>query len=249
MKTSRRSFLGIAATAIPIQLLNGCGMSQDTNAATVVILIDHSDTIAPQDNELYLQSIQSVSDGLRGGDRILIAQIGNSGRAEFLPVFDHTVLQTNIRLDQEDAVTAAKELVTAAMPGLLRQKNVKGTLHTRILETIAAASQAFRHKTDHRDRIIILSDGIEDSALADFDGSPTDNVASIVEADFPELFKKLQAADLLPPLPGVQLSIIGAGGNNYATVQQFWQQYALRIGATVRDYGRLPYRDSRRPAL
>ncbi|MFN3370885.1 MAG: hypothetical protein ACK4Z0_05090, partial [Sphingomonadaceae bacterium] len=54
------------------------------------------------------------------------------------------------------------------------------------------------------------------------------------------LFARARAEGLLPPLAGVDLHVIGAGGRLYAAVEGFWRAYAAETGATLRSYGRLP---------
>lgn len=204
---------------------------------TIVVLVDKSASIAPADRELYKNSLDAIGDKLKGGDRLLVASVSGGGRSAFRANFDVTVERTGVRLDQEEAIADARGRLATHIAGILPPEGGAGSdVQTRLLESIASASQAFASGTRDDAVIVLLSDGVEDSELADL-SSGVWNDASIKNT-----LDRAKDKGLLPDLLGIKLVVIGAGGDNYESVEAFWKAYVVRTGAVMGAYGRLPWR-------
>lgn len=200
-----------------------------------VVLVDGSGSVAQEDREIHLRSLEAVAEGLEGGDRLLVGPI--DAQARWRPAFDATVASSNIRLDQQDAIAETRAQFEARIPTLLPGADGgAGLKDTRLLEAIAAASQAFGTPPYQQAELILLSDAVEESPTADLSGS------DISSEEIEAALDRAAEAGLLRDMTGLKLTIAGAGGADYAAVEAFWRAWCERTGATLVSYGRLPYR-------
>lgn len=204
----------------------------DTPPTTTVALYDRSISVPAEDRSLYVSSLKALGVGMRGGDRLLLAPIGDQTRSNFRPSLDLPVISTDVRLDQEDAEAEARKTIESLAESLLAAGNDAG--HTRILEAIGAASEAFKAGQPGRRRLILLTDGVEESDVVNLDQP------EVTSDEIKDAMAKAKTLDLLPNLRGVDLIVIGAGGEDYAGVRAFWIAYAKETGAKLIGYGRLP---------
>lgn len=201
-----------------------------------VALVDASASVAPEDREIHVESLQAIAAGLEGGDRLLVGPV--SARAGWRPGLDVSVEQSNIRLVQEEAVSKVRSEVEDILPALVPGKASAGSAsETRLLEAIAAASQAYGSPPFSNAELVLLSDGVEDSPVGNLSGN------RVTADDITKALDKAEQAGLLPNMAGLRLTVAGAGGRDYASVKAFWQAWCERTGATLVSYGRLPYRD------
>jgi hypothetical protein len=232
--------LRAAALALALGSLTACyddligAVGGDSGVS--VVLIDRSGSIPAADRELYARSIDGIGAGIEADGRVLIAAIGDADRSRFRTLLDIKAEDSDVRLKREGNLRKARAELTAALPTLLPETPGPAAGSTRILETIAAASEAFHGKGG---RLFILSDAIEESPAVNLARLP-DNEQAIAEA-----IAKARTAGLLPDLKGVKLHIIGAGGDDTTIgvegVQAFWRAYADATGATPVSIGRLPH--------
>lgn len=209
-------------------------MTTRAPAATTVILVDVSGSVAPEDRTLYRRSIAAAADSLRPGDRILIALVGDAGRGQFRALLDHSVPRSNVRLDQEDALRRSRERVRRV--GSAALSDAPPARQTRLLEAIAASAQAFGQRPSPGSRLILLTDAVEESAIVDLSRRGLDAQAR------GQAIERARSEGLVPRLDGVALHIVGAGGRHYASVEAFWRAWASATGARLASYGRLPFR-------
>lgn len=207
-------------------------------ATTTVLLLDRSQSISPADAALHQASIRNAGVSLRSGDRLLIAEIGDGGAGDFRPVLDIKVPKSDVRLDREAGERAARARIEQRLPALTATPAGKRPQTTRILETIAAAAPALKRGDGAEARLVIVSDAVEESAIANLARRP------IGQAETEAALRKARSLGLLPNLNGVELSFAGAGGKHYGANQAFWAAYARQTGARLQDYGRLPYEGS-----
>ena len=225
----------LISMAIACTALAGCVPS----GHTAVVLIDRSASIAPADRALYAQSLGALAPELDAGGRVLVAAVGDAGRSDFLPLFDRRVAESDMRLVQEDEIAAARQAMADAIPALLPETPQPGARSTRILETIAAAAQAFGPAADDGDTLVILSDGLEDS--------PAIYLARLAtgKAAIDAALERAREQGLLPNLAGVRIHLVGTGGDGtrigVTGVDAFWGAYAGATGATIAQIGRLPF--------
>lgn len=200
---------------------------------TTVVLVDASGSINTADREIYLQSLQAVGETLAAGDRVLVARVGDQSRSDFRAASDITVKQTGIRLDEEEAVEKARAELAQRAAELIAPENAKST---RIMEAITAAAEAFGPVPREGGYLLLLTDAVEESDLANFARTAPNETA------IASVLQKAKKAGLVPDLQGVNVSLVGAGGSHYAEIEQFWRAYFAETGATLKSYGRLPYR-------
>lgn len=229
--------LRAAALAVALGSLTGCYDELLGSGSEVdVVLIDRSGSIPAADRALYARSIEGIGAGIDAGGRVLVAVIGDADRSRFSPLFEIKVEDSDVRLKREANLQMARSELTAALPTLLPEDSAVGSGSTRILETIAAANEAFGGKGG---RLFVLSDAIEESPILDLSRLPAGPAA------IPDAIAEARAAGVLPDLKGVELHIIGAGGDDthlgVEGIRAFWQAYAEATGATLVHIGRLPH--------
>lgn len=226
----------VLATMLALVLV-GCGGAAETvfwePPSVTVALVDASASVAPEDRGIYLKSLQAIAGGLDGGDRLLVGPV--SAQAVWRPNLDVSVENSNVRLDQEEAVGRARSEVEKALPALIPGQASVIVSQTRLIEAIAAASQAFGAPPFRNAELVLLSDGVEDSPLINLSGN------RITPEEISTALDRAGDAGLLPKLTGLRLTVVGAGGRDYASVKAFWQAWCERTGATLVNYGRLPY--------
>lgn len=227
------SVLGVAALA----LVGGCKFDPSADKKrTTIVLIDQSGSINPADRSIYLQSLEGIGKDLSGGDRLIVAPVNAASRSQFIAALDVSVTEVGIRLQDEAYLERAQTSVAEALPLILPETPTSGANMTRLVETIAAATQAFGTQPKAGDRLILLTDGVEDSPIVKLDRIGGDREAAQVA------LSKARSLGMLPNLAGIELSVVGAGGQDFAAVEDFWKAYASTTGATVVQYGRLPFK-------
>ncbi|WP_194745346.1 hypothetical protein [Thermaurantiacus tibetensis] len=199
---------------------------------TFVVLVDASASVAPEDRALHLAALATVAEALRPGDRLLAAHAGEATRASFRPALDLRVEDDDRRLAREANIRRACLSLRRAAPALVPE-GARPARATRLLEAIAAAAPAFGARP-RQGLLLLLSDGVEESAIANLDRAALDSAA------IGAALARARAEGLLPDLAGVELHIVGAGGRHYGAVERFWRAYAEATGARLAGYGRLP---------
>lgn len=200
---------------------------------TTIVLVDVSGSITPDDRKLYRDSIASLGQTLAAGDRILVANIGNDTRSSFRPTLDLAVPPSKVKLERDRAQAAARAQLQRAMPNIVPETSTPAN-STRILEAIAAAAEALPPPPRlTRHRILLLTDAVEESRIANFERAP------LTDAHIHTILERARNDGLTPNLEAVDLHIIGVGGRHYEATRAFWQAYAKTTGATLRQYNRL----------
>ncbi|MCS6986312.1 MAG: hypothetical protein NZM40_02590 [Sphingomonadaceae bacterium] len=196
---------------------------------TFVVLVDHSASVDPADRALHLAALEALAEALRPGDRVLAAHAGETTRANFRPAFVRAVASDDRRLVREANERAACLALRRAAPTLV-PAGARPARRTQLLEAIAAAAPAFGRGPGV---LVLLSDGVEESPHLDLARAPLD------ATDVAAALARARAEGLLPRLVGVDLHVVGAGGQHYASVERFWRAYARATGARLVAYGRL----------
>lgn len=202
-------------------------------ARTTIVLVDVSGSIDPDDRGLYIRSLRAAGANLSGGDRLLVAHVGDATRGRFRTAFDVEVPRSRVRLEQEEALARVRARVHREALRLVPAE-APAQRHTRLLEAIAAAAPAFGPRPRLAARLILLTDAVEESGTLDLSRRPLDAAARR------EALVSARAEGLVPDLAGVDLHVIGAGGQHYASVEGFWRDWAKATGARLVAYGRLP---------
>lgn len=203
---------------------------------TTVVLIDRSASIAPEDRALYLASVDVLASSINPGDRVVVATIGDRSRSHFRAELDGTSEITGVRLKDQRNVEALSKALKATALKALDPKVGATAQKTMVVETVASAAQAFGATQARNGRLVLMTDGVQESPLADFSRTLPD--AKATEA----LLKRAQRNALVPDLQGVSVHMVGAGGRDYAGTERFWRSYFAKAGATLASYGRYALR-------
>jgi hypothetical protein len=226
-----RSLRGIRVVALVVTLLlDACG---GTLPKFVIVFVDVSGSIAPQERERYRAAWRAITDStaLNPGDRIVLARIDASTYDGFRPVVDISIPSFNPLRDntldaarqQHDARVLLGSALDSALAGIASSR-------TAILDAFSVAPKVFGSDPRRR-RIIVLSDGIEDSHFARFALSP------VAEAWTESEIAQRRRGGELPDLSGDTVIVVGAVERR--DVQAFWTKYVSASGGVLRaqDYG------------
>ena len=219
--------------------LAGCFEGMGGGPGVYVVLIDRSGSIAPTDRDLYARSLDNIGMGIGPGGRVLVAEIGDADRSRFRTLLDVEAEDSSVTLESEANLRQARAELADALPTLLPERAVPTARNTRILDAIAAVSEVFQPGSGKTGRLLILSDGIEEGPVVNLARLPAGPEA------ISGALEEAREEGLLPDLSGVELHIIGAGGDGTPMgvqgVRAFWEAYAEATGATLVRIGRLPY--------
>jgi hypothetical protein len=216
----------------------------------VVVLFDLSGSASTdQTREEYLQTFDQVIRTIRPGDVLLADGITGTSltesfpavREEFdlLPEFNAFV---DNRLEYKRRVKAMrermKERLMAARGGVENMLKRPATRsQTEILSALLAAERGFSSFPRPRKVLVLASDMVEESALANFASSaPPPGLGR-------QMVEKHRKAGVLPDLTGVRVCAAGAKAetsDRFFAIKSFWQDYVSGCGASLedRDYGR-----------
>ena len=212
----------------------------------IVVLVDHSQSTS-DDHDLVQRTIQKILSAVQDGDRFLLAPItaasGEDSKrtidVELPPSFpDISWNQEPIRYRKEkrnhdEQVLTRRTELQAGVESLLSEPH--SALRTTIIEALRTLKPLFR--TEKRDKyLIIVSDMVEDSDIANFDRQlPAPGFA-------PREVERQRSNGILPDLAGVSVYVAGALASppgKAAAIEKFWTDYLTGTGAVVRVYSRV----------
>lgn len=200
----------------------------------VIVFADVSGSIPAEDWAIYAETYKNRLTSLKGGDRLILAKIAEDSLGSFAPAIDRTLTDTGrLRPDRTDHEKAQVEL-NDAFEKLRSAPPAKATL---ILDALTLAQQLIEQDQTRRPQIIILSDMLEYSHIANFEKSSV----GAKEAD--RLIERQKKQGLLPNLHGAEVFVAGAKApksEKFAEVQAFWLRYFKEAGAVCEAgmYGR-----------
>lgn len=200
----------------------------------VIVFADVSGSIPAEDWAIYAETYKNRLTSLNGGDRLILAKIAEDSLNKFSPVIDRSLADTGrLRPDRTDHEQAQIEL-NGAFEKLRSGPPAKATL---ILDALTLAQQLIEQDPKRRPQIIILSDMLEYSHIANFEKSSV----GAKEAD--RLIERQKKQGLLPNLHGSEVFVAGAKApksDKFAEVQAFWLRYFKEAGAVCEAgmYGR-----------
>lgn len=201
---------------------------------TSLVVIDRSASIDAADRELYAQSLRTIAGEFVPGDRVIVTDASDATRSQFRALIDLEVRSSNIRAQREKAVQDARSLLTGQVEALLPAQGTAGARSSHILDAIMGGAEVFSERRAG-DRIVLLSDGVEEGSAVNL--SHVTNTTGVTKA-----IDQARKAGLIPSLRDVKLIVIGAGGRNPTSVQDFWTAYVAAAGMSLESYGRLAYR-------
>jgi hypothetical protein len=149
---------------------------------------------------------------------------------------DRSIALKNVRLEDENAVRHAKVALSEDF-ARIRGEAAKPQNATLILDAISASAQLFTQaRANNQDlTLLVLSDMVEESTVANFARVPPDDASSR------RIIEVRRSQGLLPDLHGVKTFVVGASGKNaeqMMRIQRFWGAYFAACNASLQDYGR-----------
>jgi hypothetical protein len=186
----------------------------------LVILVDQSASVNAEDATIYRQAFSAFSKTLVAGDRALIGTIADRPISRFIPLANRSAERKGIALDDREAVgRMRKELESDFARALVPTKAAQRTF---ILDAVNAAGEILRNARQERKRLVLLTDGIEESPAANFARQAVD------AASMRRLIERRKKEGLLPQLKGVEVWLVGLGGRSnseYSRLRTFWAEY------------------------
>lgn len=235
----RRLLLCLTAVAL---LLAGCGARKNPGSAVVVLIDVSGSTTNVQ--ERYMAEFERVLDGLQGGDHLFVQPVrANSLVAPVaidlaFPAYnaldlnptaanEHTHAQ-EMKKRRQEALDRVAKLVQAERPA---QQG------SAIIDGLSQAGSLLAAYPPERRVVILLSDMVEQSEVADF--------TALTEHRVDEMVAALKARSRLPDLQGARVFVAGiTDGENgklsasqILTLKHFWTRYFTTAGATLKWYG------------
>jgi hypothetical protein len=217
----------------------------------VMVFVDISGSIPQEDWDIYEKTYSTLVGppegredkaalkvGAQGkaGDKLILGTISEGTLINFSPVADGELKDTGrLVVDRNNN----EEVLNNLRAGFPKIKKMKSARHTQILDAFSLSQQLIEQNKDRSYVIVILSDMLEESALANFEKkAPT-------AADTEAIIKRQRASKLLPDLHGAKVYVAGAKAPNsthFAAVQAFWARYLNEANAIVEagTYGRSP---------
>lgn len=245
---SRRSILS-GATALA---LLGLGSPRPAQAFTDMLggllpseppatlhvgLVDTSASSGSDPSALYRDALHGFLGGIRSGDHILLAGVGEDRRV--IPQ-RFAVAETGNSLMDQRAIKVAREDAGHAIEALIAAPKAQ---KTRLLETMALLKPYLSDAEARKMavRICVASDGVEASDLADFaraSGKQLDSLLSKLTEN--DMLITAQAARATGQVVG-EILFCGTGGLSVErdrTIEQFWRGYAQAAALKMTFFGR-----------
>ena len=205
----------------------------------VLVFVDASSSVRPEDLELYRTSFKAVSSKLGPGDKIELGLLSDSTLTRYIPQVLEVLPDSERRLDQDRGMRAVRSKLAAAFP------SAPGSAKkTKILDALELAEQRFAADTEpgRSERwLVLLSDMQEDSEDLNLESRPPS------DKNTEAFIKTRRDKHRLPSLPGVRVYVAGASSataQSFDAIKQFWMQYLAAAGAhcDTASYQRAPLR-------
>ncbi|MBU2471844.1 MAG: hypothetical protein KKF20_05495 [Bacteroidetes bacterium] len=220
---------------------------ENQSSKIVCVLFDLSETTnTPEIRKTYLDKFRIVLNRMHPGDVIEAALITEKSLSELeLAIeceFPVIKTKTNTELfekkfkEQSDSILNIKidSLLIVADSVLFKPK--RKILRTEILSSLQVAERVFKSFKQPRKVLVIFSDMIEESSIANF--ARRDVSGSLAD----EIIKKQKENGTLPDLKGVKVYVVGAAHSDtkkYNQIRNFWLNYFEHNGAVMekQNYG------------
>lgn len=201
-----------------------------------IVFVDTSkSTLYDRDN--YSNELDTLVNQVKAGDHFLVGTIHGKTMINFVPVINITVPSYNPIFDNElayaDTFAATRKLLKASIDGLMATPGQSDK--TEILDCFKMAEDRFK-SWQSKKTLVIFSDMLECSNNMDLEKQVPDS--AFIEKKLRQLEKEGRIAQL----PGVEIIIVGAGGNgtrdsnHYLAVEKFWYAYIAKTGGKLVSY-------------
>lgn len=234
-------------------LVLGCAVAcesrqPDDTAKAVILFLDRSAS-TEADRSLYAQACERIFSALQPGDRIVAGWITESTAADFRSYIDEELpaqippmgiadVQLQYKKKQqvwEHDYQSRREVIRRKLEDLSSWNSTSA--RTKIFESVRVAAQVFASEQRPTKFLILVSDMIEDSDVANFERARLDDSFIVGE------IARQRDAGILPDLSGVRVFAAGASAETMqraAAVERFWREYFASTGASMGpgDYSR-----------
>ena len=240
-RIARGRTLAAACAALAI-FTAGCGDSPPARATaemaerpraarTVVAVVDFSGSQTSHAVGEARQYLQSVVEDLSYGDRFVLLEMYRTGSRDSVGRFVQEMPQPR----RPDAVTsydqreldAARRGVLNALPIFFDPSLVRSVPTTDLFTTLHIAAEHLRDAGDSPKLLLLLSDMLQSTSEFEFEGARRMPGEGWIASQ--------QQAQLLPPLDGTCVVVIGADHTTPPgqQVRQFWGEYFQATGALL----------------
>lgn len=238
----------IIVLIIFIQLfLSSCGSKKEVilPSKVVCVLFDLSETTnTPEIRKYYKDKFKLILNKMNPADILEAALITEKSISELyfsieysFPVFDpqtdNKMISDAKRLQFDSLMVFSKDsLVNVADSVLFKPK--RKILRTEILSSLQVAERVFKSFKQPRKVLVIFSDMIEESSIANF------AISTPLESQTKSIVSTQKTKSLLPNLQDVTVYCVGATAkqtDDYNSIRKFWMTYFKETGANLKDYG------------
>jgi hypothetical protein len=201
-----------------------------------VVLVDVTSSVQAPDWALYERAFEKLLASGRPGDRVVMATVADRPASKFIAAVDRSYPATGRSLEDEIKARHTQEALRKDFAEL-RSASARNARATRLIDAMGATAELFaqaRHSGQTM-RLLVLSDMIEESTLANFARKAPD------EASTQRLLAARRAAGLIPDLHSVSVQVVGASGpsaEHMARIRSFWVAFFTATGASLDLYGR-----------
>lgn len=214
------------------------GLIKGQPGALSVVLVDTTGSIASDDWQLYERVMNTLLVSAKPGDRIVLAAVADRPASKFIAHADHRFPSGGNTMQDEVRGRRTRQALQADFESLRTPKSAAARA-TCIVDAVAAAAEVLAQgrAADQPLRLLLLSDMIEESPLANFERE------KVTPAVTERVLGQLRQRNLLPALAGVKVHVVGASGRSaehMAQVKAFWLAFFAATGAQVGSYGRAP---------
>lgn len=186
----------------------------------VVVFVDQSASVT--DIDPYRAAWEKIVNGLRAGDRIVVASITDRTYTRFQPLVDQELPKFNWFSDNSLTYSHKTETIRAELRHAVDTLFLdKRTPKTELLDSIDLAAKIF-HNDVRRPVLVLISDMLEDSEVANFESR------AISERLASHLVEQRRRHNDLPDLHGAEVYVAGASATNSLKareVERFWVEY------------------------
>lgn len=221
-----------------LPLAAGCGSAKkatEEQRAAVVVLIDMTSSAA-DDANLYMQSVTTVLNALKGGDTIYVVPFTGSYLPEILvskslPAATFNPVQDGIEMK------AALQEVQHKVAQLLQSQR-PAERGTSIFTGIQKAAAIFAQETGAAHTLVILSDMVEQGKYDFTKVAPTTPETLIDQLEKERQLPRLDASVYVAGLASRTGDGYRLTQDQFQAISDFWAAYFKRVGADLVSYNR-----------
>jgi len=225
-----------------IRCRDGGSVEVDTSDnKVIVVLLDRSGSVRG-DRAIYDKALSVIRKSLREGDRFLMGSITSASGTDFATSIDYSlpaplgepgwmaepVEYKKMKKTRQKQLNDILSNLDREIKVFLDKKS--DTARTTIFESLSVVEPLFQSEVRKRKILVILSDMLEDSGVANFDRGRLSNET------IREVIEHQQSIGTLPDLRDVKVYVAGAVASppeRAGSVKRFWLEYFAATGASM----------------